>query len=211
MHRRSALILLPALALAACTSHLGLAPPPHADLTGHWVLNEKLSDDPEKVVRAQQQRGHERRDRDRDRMAGDMENQPLPGVDPRTEPPTKSARTAYRRLWERALNERIGMLSAGRKLEVTQFAGELEMASDGSSARYVYGEKVIVSVPNGAADRYAGWDGRSFIVRTDAPDGPRLVRKFDLVAGGARLQVVSEISGDGQATIVRQVYDRVAK
>ena len=119
MSKNLALLLLATLGVAACSGHLGVAPPQKLDLSGHWALNGKLSDDPGKVVHEQERRGRERRDRDRDRMAGDMENPPLPGPESRPEPPTSSARTAYRRLWEKAQEERIAMLDSGSRLEIT--------------------------------------------------------------------------------------------
>ena len=208
MSKNLALLLLATLGVAACSGHLGVAPPQKLDLSGHWALNGKLSDDPGKVVHEQERRGRERRDRDRDRMAGDMENPPLPGPESRPEPPTSSARTAYRRLWEKAQEARLALLDSGSRLEITQSASELKLVSDGSAARYVYGEKVIISIPHGAADRYAGWDGRRFIVRTDSPDGLKLFRQYELTGDGSQLLVVSEMTGEGQPTTVRQVYDR---
>ena len=209
-HRRFSLILTLALLCAACRSPLEVATPHQVDLSGHWGLNAKLSMDPEAVVYAQDRRSHPRPDRRADPMEPGRVGGPLD--DSPSRPPEAGVRggAAYRKLWEKALREKIDMLSPGKQLEISQAATELSIVSGDSTTRYVYGDKVIVSVPDGVADRIAGWDGSRFVVRTSAPDGVRTARSFELANGGRQLIVITEISGDGPGATVRLVYDRLS-
>lgn len=199
-----------AVLCASCASHLEVVTPHQVDLSGHWGLNEKLSMDPEAAVYAQDRRSHPRPDRRPDSTAPGRIGGPLD--DSPSRPPEEGVRggNAYRKLWEKALREKIDMLTPGKQLEISQAENELSIVSGDSSVRYVYGDKVIVSVPDGVADRIAGWDGRRFVVRTSAPDGVRSARTFELANGGRQLIVITEISGDGPGTMVRLVYDRLS-
>ena len=193
MIRRSAILVLLALSAVGCASRLGVSAPQAVDLSGHWALNVKLSENPERLVGEQGRRERERIDRSREPIDGVTENGSVRPLD------TRSRGNAYRNLWERAMRERVAMLSPGKRLDITQSASELSLVSDGSSTRYTFGDKVIVSVPNGAADRIAGWDGRRFMVRTSAPEGLRSVRSFELSNAGRQMTVITELSGEGEA------------
>lgn len=207
MPLRHALIVLLSLAAASCGGHLGVTAPGQVDLSGHWSLNEQLSENPERVVREQLRR--ERPDRQREVMPGHIGG-PLDNGPNRPPEVGQRGGSGYRTLWERAMREKIDMLSAGPKLEISQSATELRLVSGESAVRYVYGDKVIISVPNGVADRLAGWDGRRFIVRTQAPDGVRSARSYELANGGRQLIVTTEVAGDGPTSTARLVFDRTS-
>jgi hypothetical protein len=206
---RAPILALLCFALPGCASRLNVSAPQRVDYAGHWTLNEKLSMDPEAVVRDQQRPGRDRREAppptDPNRVGGVLDNSP-------SRPPEAGVRggSAYGKLWERAIRDKIAMLSPGASLEISQSATEMSILSGDASARYVYGDKVIISVPDGVAERIAGWDGNRFIVRTSSPDGVRSERVFELASGGRQLVVTTEVIGEGPATVVRLVYDRVS-
>jgi hypothetical protein len=195
--------------LAGCANRLDGSAPQQVDLAGHWTLNEKLSMDPDAIVREQQRHGRDRREppppTDANRVGDVLDNSP-------SRPPEAGVRggSAYGKLWERAIREKIAMLSPGVSLEISQSATEMSILSGDSSVRYVYGDKVIISVPDGVADRIAGWDGQRFVVRTSSPDGVRSERVFELASGGRQLVVTTQVTGEGPQTVVRLVYDKAS-
>jgi hypothetical protein len=201
------LLLVLALSFAGCASRLDVSAPHQVDLTGHWALNPKLSMDPDAIVRDEQ-----RRERNRDRQPRSPDERQVGGVldNSPSRPPEAGVRggSAYGKLWEKAILEKIAMLTPGTPLDIAQKTGDLTIVSGDSSIRYVYGDKVIVSVPDGVADRIAGWEGRRFIVRTSAPDGVRTLRSFELANGGNQLIVITEVNGEGPRSMVRLVYDK---
>ena len=207
MKRISALLLL---ALAGCSS-LATHPPRATDLSGDWHLNESLSDDPQALMRAHRQElgyGHGGHHRGGMPGMGGMGGMGMPsgayggggyggghgggGTGPR----------------HGSNNE---FVARPDKLSIRQEASELHLVADGVPTDFTYGDTVMASVQNGAAERTSGWKGKDFVVKYDVKDGPKASRSYELSPDGQKLTVTTAVSGGRSPDIkFRSVYERQA-
>ena len=98
------------------------------------------------------------------------------------------------------------------KLTIKQEASELHLVADGVPTDYTYGDKVMASVQNGAAERTSGWKGKDFVVQYDVKDGPKVSRSYELSDDGQKLTMTTAVSGEDNPDIkFRSVYERQAE
>ncbi len=211
--RRASSVWLPLLmaALGGCSS-LGTHPPRATDLSGDWRLNESLSDDPQALMRAhRQEQGHGR--------GGGHHHGGMPGMGgmgmPHVGAPGASAPPgggSYGGGRGGGMGPHRGsnneFLSRPDSLTIRQDAGELHLVADGVPTDFTYGDKVMASVKDGAAERTAGWKGKDFVVKYDVKDGPKASRSYALSPDGKRLTMTTEVSGARYPDIkFRSVYE----
>jgi hypothetical protein len=218
--RLASLALLPVwlIALGGCSS-LATHPPRATDLSGEWQLNQSLSDDPQALMRAHRQeqgRGH----------GGGHHHGGMPGMGgmggmgmPQLDGPGGSGGSGsagghggprgggYGGMGpHRGSNNEF--LARPDKLSIKQEPNELHLVADGVPTDFTYGDKVMASVQNGAAERTAGWKGKDFVVRYDVKDGPKASRSYEQSADGQRLTMTTEVSGARYPDIkFRSVYE----
>jgi len=191
-------VLLP-LSLAGCGS-LSAHAPRGADLSGEWQLDEKLSDDP-RARTPGAPREH------RATAPGDPGAMGNPGgMHPH------GARGGGHHgggMWGADRRARNAWLESPANVTVDQKPKEFDLVADGVSTQYSYGEKALVSVRDGTAERIAGWDGHAFEVRFNMVDGPKATRRYELENSGQQLVVTTQVEGGREKTIkFRAVYER---
>lgn len=207
MKQISALLFL---VLAGCSS-LATHPPRATDLSGVWQLNESLSDDPQALMRAHRQElGHGPGGHHHGGMPG------LGGMGGMGMPSGGSGSGGYggghggggmgpRRGSKNEFLSRADMLS------IEQDASELHLVADGVPTDFSYGDTVMASVQNGAAERTSGWKGRDFVVKYDVKGGPKASRSYELSPDGQKLTVTTAVTGGSNPDIkFRSVYERQA-
>jgi hypothetical protein len=213
MKKISALLLL---VLAGCSS-LATHPPRATDLSGDWQLNESLSDDPQALMRAhRREQGYGHGGRHRGGMPG-MGGMGMPNLDP----PGSSGGSSGGGYGGHQggghggggmgprHNSNNEFLIRPDKLTIKQETSELHLVADGVPTDYTYGDKVMASVQNGAAERTSGWKGKDFVVKYDVEDGPKASRSYELSDDGKRLTMTTEVSGGRSPDIkFRSVYER---
>jgi len=223
--RLSALSFLLVAALAGCAS-LSNRPPKTTDLSGDWQLNESLSDDPQALMRAHRQQmggGYGHGTHHRGGMPGmgmpNLAPLDLDGPDDGTgSTGSNGGNGGYgghhgggggaggfggRR---NANNE---FLARPDKLSIKQDVHELHLVADGVPTDFTYGDKVMASVHNGAAERTSGWKGKDFVVKLDVTDGPKVTRSYALSDDARQLTLTTEVSGASAPDIkFHSVYQR---
>jgi len=95
-----------------------------------------------------------------------------------------------------------------RELEIKQSDREWVISNGDISDEYVYGQKSIVSMLSGAADRRTGWKGNIFIVESQSPDGPGVLQTYQLSPDGRELITSTKFSGRGPELTIKRVYNR---
>ncbi|PZN30713.1 MAG: hypothetical protein DIU71_11625 [Proteobacteria bacterium] len=174
------------------------------DLSGHWQLNQGLSDDVEQMLQRRfdkeaQEHARRMQARRRAELAGEL-------VMPEYHPPR--SRPSARE------NERIRrVLNISRTLHIVQDGARLEIASEVETRRFVGGVRSQVSMPGGGlADSRVGWKGQWFVIDRRVRGGIRVVERYRWLAGGDRLESELKVSGDDflAGMKVRRIYERTA-
>lgn len=201
--------VLASLGAAGCATRLAAQAPKDVDLSGHWVLNESLSDDPGKLL-----------EKRRERMPGDGTHQgppgggagpaggrgPMGGGGPMGGNGPKRGGMPGGGMPGGSMPAMARLPDAPREMNIRQSAEAMDIETEGSSTRYIFGQKSVVSVPDGVADRTVGWKGKAFVLETKAPEGPHSTRRYALDPGG-RLIVTTEVSGRGPSLKMKEVYE----
>jgi hypothetical protein len=192
MIRNTLFAVLLTAVLTACGGRLAEAPARAVDFSGHWVINDALSDNPDKLVEQQgdRMRAHDRRRRDQ-RALDDYDDHML--FDPIG--PTRRMSAAF-------------LLNA-RKLDLRQSSGALTVSNGDSSTEYVFGQKSVVSLLNGAADREVGWKDNRLVVQTRSPDGPGVQQTYQLSPNRQQLLITTDLKGLAEGLTVKRIYDRL--
>lgn len=101
------------------------------------------------------------------------------------------------------------LLSGGDYLQIEQRPGELIVSNGGTTHEYVAGERSVVSIPEGAAERWAGWKGKEFRIEIRPATGPSATVRFRL-DDRKRLVETIDVASDGQVRrlSVTRVYER---
>jgi hypothetical protein len=200
---RAVLTAACALGLIGCGS-LAEKPPTAVNLTGHWHLNAAQSDDPRLLLAAQREywRPMTHRPPEIRRSPADEVRTPFPAeVSSRGR-----SLMEFRERRDAAMNSLLWL--DAEAIHIDQSPSALTISTEESSTRYVFGERTVVSVPNGAADRLAGWKDRTFIVSTRVPEGANVEQQYQLSADGRQLITLTELAGEGPHVTVRRVFDR---
>jgi hypothetical protein len=218
-------VALAVMCLAACASEkLGQAPPAGVDFSGHWKLNEADSDDPQRLIQAQNDPssspgsapggagggGRQSRQGGRGGMGGIGAGGPSgPAM------PSMSAMSE-------------GLRWPGKQLDIKQVAGVVAFTSNGNNVicQPMDGEKPHQSHREGrggAAGRDApsrsreappprcGWADKTLIVLSGDPDDdhPPFDQHFSLSDDGRRLvEVVGFKGGRSSGYTMSRVWDR---
>jgi hypothetical protein len=223
----SVLSFLLVAALAGCAS-LSNRPPKATDLSGDWQLNESLSDDPQALMRAHRQQmgggyGHGMHHRGGTPEMGMPNFAPLDLNGPGDGTGNTGGTGGYGGYGghhggggggggsgfgvHRGANNEF--LARPDKMSIKQEAQELHLMADGVPTDFTYGDKVMASVHNGAAERTSGWKGKDFVVKLDVTDGPKVTRSYELSDDAKKLTLTTEVSGGGAPDIkFHSVYDR---
>lgn len=189
------------IVLAACGLISGCSPlqgsariPAGIDLSGQWHQNESQSDSLEALLNS---------------IREDLDPAPR-----RTGVPTgaNDGRLVGRRdefFGPPRTKEMIALLKQPADFQLTQSSQSLTMKSIDGTTEYVYGEAVVVSLPDGVGDRRCGWAGNQFVVDIRAVDGRRIEHRVGLSKDRAQLSLTTSVSGDGLPTVtLRRSYDR---
>jgi len=184
LRRRILLVSLAGATLlaAAMTVAYEAEPPQGVDLSGDWVLNVELSDDPaSKDPRLRKRRWWQHDEAEAPRDTGI----PQPRQDGLYGPTT---------------------------LRIRQRGGHIEMLSENETRRFDAGSQSTVSTSGGGlADSRVGWDGKSFVVDRRVPRGPRLLETYRILTATDQLEVKLRWSGRESplaGTRLRRIYDR---
>jgi hypothetical protein len=182
------------------------------DLSGRWQLNEKESEDPKAKFRPREPSERPgQRDREPDeeaarRRAEEAQRRRRGNV----EPPKLEAPAG--------LGE---FLEPPRTLTIAKRDGDLTIDSGSGrvfrlSANGAERKEAAADQKEGTAEPKATpvsissrWDGPSLVVTKTNAEGARLMTRYNLLAGGKKLEVYARMSGtDGHAVTLRRVYDR---
>lgn len=173
------------------------------DLSGVWLLNQKLSEDPQQKLqeaRQQDRLDHSRRSDWGNRRGvaggagmgrGGGSGHSMEGV------------SRLRSLW-----------SAPPKLSLSHQEPRLEMEIDDQRTRTLYTDNRGVSVSaSGGRQQWvstAGWEKGALVVETTTDAGAQLIERYRLSAGGQRLEVIRELWTLRESEPIRMetVYDR---
>lgn len=176
-----------------------------ADLSGEWVLNDALSEDPLKML-------EDRLARERDEMER-MRRRESSGYPPGAPPPIDVNAPISRepRPWQKRRHENlVRMLGITKTLRIEQSGATMTIASDVDSRRVTAGVRSQVSMPEGQlADSRVGWDGEWFVIDRRVRKGPRGVEKLRLLKNG-QLEYTIAWSGETELAGIkaRRVFDR---
>lgn len=182
------------------------------DLTGSWILNAAVSDDPEAMLAKRQAEERERFDRMRRREEESRPRGMPPPIDVDAPPPDAGNRRRGPRPWQQQRAENLRrMLAVSPTLDIKQLAPtRFEMVTAVESRRLEAGSHTQVSMPEGQlADSRVGWDGEWFVIERRVRGGPRAEEKFRLTKTG-QLEYQMKWSGDSELAgmKVRRLYDR---
>jgi hypothetical protein len=174
------------LLLVGC-GRLNEKPPQAVDLSGDWQLRQSLSDDAGALLEPP---------RHRQRQTGTAPE--------RDEGPLQDRRDGGPDV---ALLRNL--LAQPAELSITQLPRELRLTADGSPTRYVYGQEAIDSVQGGVAERHAGWEERTFVIKYEVRKGPHAIRRYEKDPTGHWLTVTTRVSGGGGPKLeINTVYER---
>ena len=178
--------------LVGCSTTLATRAPRGLDLSGEWQINLPLSDFPQEAVPNQAAAG----------AATDLSGGPAGA---------RSGRGRGRGMGRGATGSAQGGGRAGSPehhfampphLSISQSATGLTVditMPDGKhlTNAYVSGEKSTVTTTRGAADRTLGWDGDTYLIRTQVgAKGPQSDVRYSLDDDGT-LSVISTITNSG--------------
>lgn len=192
------------LLFAASAWGYDVAPRRPVDLSGDWVLNERLSDDVESLL-------NERLEKERRRYEREWREELLRR--PPGEPPDLDveAQRGALRPWQKQRRENFRrMLAATQTLHIEQSGASLTFTSALDSRRVSAGSRTQVSMPEGQlADSRVGWDGERFVIERNVRRGPRVVEKFRLLKTG-QLEYTMAWGGDSELAglKVRRIFER---
>jgi hypothetical protein len=181
------------------------------DLTGSWVLNAALSDDPERMLddRLEEER------RRFERWRRDMERTRPPGAPEDlddSQPPPGASQNRGPRPWQLRREENLKkMLAISPTLRITQSGAQVEIVSDVDARRVQAGTHSQVSMPEGElADSSVGWDGDWFVIDRRVKRGPRALEQYRLLPKTGQLEYLMKWSGDTELAgmKIRRIYDR---
>lgn len=205
MHR-SLLVLLLIACCAPAFAALRAQPERAVDLSGEWVLNVALSEDPQAMLEARL--AEERRQMERLRRRASSSYPP--GAPPPIDVNAPISREP--RPWQKRRHENlVQMLGITRTLRIEQSGAAMMIISDVDSRRVTAGSRSQVSMPEGQlADSNVGWDGEWFVIERRVRKGPRGVEKLRLLKNG-QLEYTMAWSGDTELAGIkaRRVFDRL--
>lgn len=182
---RHILLLIAALAVAACAGRPTLEPrpggnPEQVDLSGNWLLRtgDELPVSTEQTIR-------------------------LPKPSTRRQAETTSTRPE-----RRSGGPSVHLfLESGRLLKVSQTAYGLFFSFDRAVVEeYNFGENRVVNIGPIRAQRVSGWEGRSFVVETLDEDGHVLTERWRL-DDGMLVREIAIARGDKVSFSKRQEFD----
>lgn len=214
LHRSFSAVLL-CLWSAFALADYAATPKRPVDLTGYWVVNTAVSDDPEAMLEQRQAEERERFERMRRREEESRPRDMPPPIDVDAPPPDSPNRRRGLRPWQKQQQENLRrMLGVSPTLEIKQLEPtRFEMISAVESRRVEAGSHTQVSMPEGQlADSLVGWDGEWFVIERRVRSGPRALEKFRLTKTG-QLEYQMVWSGDTELAgmKIRRLYDRRTK
>lgn len=186
------------------------------DLTGYWVINTAVSDDPEAMLAEREAEEQERYDRMRRREEESRPRGMPPPIDVDAPTPSAGSRRPARRPWQKQRDDNLRrMLAVSSTLEIRQLSPtRFELVSAVETRRVEAGSHTQVSMPEGQlADSDVGWDGDWFVIDRRVRRGPRGVERFRLAPKTGQLEYEMKWSGDTELSgmKIRRFYDRGAK
>lgn len=209
------MLMVACAASAAHARELAREPASPVAITGSWVLNAALSDDPQAALNEFDRKM--RRDSPRERTP--VEAPPLTGEAGRDESslpsiPSDTSSTEGEdpppppRRMNDAEAELLLLIGTPQALTLSAADGTLRLDAEDRRREFRQGVASVVSFGRGVAERNAGWKGAAFVVELRAVDGPRVDERFSLDES-QRLVWTTEARGSGYPRIsVKRVYDR---
>lgn len=196
-------LLLLILLWAVPASSFDAQPRRAVDISGHWVLNTALSEDPWAMLLQRQAREDARYQRMRDRAVRQRPADELP--------PIEAPQRPQQRPWQQRQEENHRrMLAISDYLRIEQDGRELRLTSEVESRRLLAGTRSQVSMPESQlADAQAGWKSDAFVIRRRTRGGPRVEERLRLLPTG-QLEYQMQWSGDTELAGIkaRRVFDR---
>lgn len=185
------------------------------DLSGRWILNEALSDDPEAMLAERQEEERHRMEKRR----REIERSRPPGMPPPIDSDQASvqASEAVRRPGSRHIRQRRHdenlrrMLGITRLLVIQQSQRQMQVESVQETRRFIAGSRSQVSMPQGQlADAQVGWSGEWFVVDRQVSRGPRVEEKFRILPKTGQLEYQMTWRGNTELSgmKVRRIFDR---
>ncbi|MBL8268410.1 hypothetical protein [Steroidobacter sp.] len=212
LYRLSCAVVL-CLWSALALSDYAAAPKRPIDITGFWVLNAVVSDDPEAMLAKRQGEERERFDKMRRREEDSRPRNMPPPIDADAPPPDAPGnRSRGPRPWQKQQQENLlRMLGVSQTLEIKQLEPRrFEFLSAVDARRVEAGSHTQVSMPEGQlADSWVGWEGEWFVMERKVRSGPRALERFRLSKTG-QLEYEMKWSGDSELAgmKIRRLYDR---
>lgn len=187
-----------------------------ADLSGRWVLNTALSEDPEKLLaeRLEKERQKFMQWRRQEEAVRPPGMPPPPDADEDDDTHRAEApRPRAQRPWQKRRDENFRqMLGITKVLTIRQGGADMEIISAVDARRLVAGSNTQVSMPEGQlADSEVGWDGEWFVIERTVRKGPRVIEKLRILRKTGQLEYTMAWSGQTELSgiKVRRVFDRM--
>jgi hypothetical protein len=191
------LIAAGAVALAACGGGSHLKPQPSAtiDLSGAWRVVRAQSDDWDQALR-RAIHGHRPEHRrggmgdQTDGPAQEMPLEPLPDDRPH-EILSRSAQGA----------ETLTIRQEPTLITINYGSHDETYATDET-------DPTVVSIPDGIAERYTGWNGKEFVIEVNAKSGPRFSEHYAIDSASRNLIVVTTLHIGELSLKLRRIFER---
>jgi len=206
--------VLTVLLLVGCGGRsLKELPPPNVNLNGEWQLNSGLSDDVQKILRAQLRIMNERMERERG--PGQMEpmRRPTEGMTRSTGGVSQESEEnrdphGMQKIRKQREERFTTMIQAPERMSISLQGTRFVVKHDGTSDTYTAGSKSVVSFGRDVGDRVSGWSGKEFIVSTRGVEGGSKEDRYVIQPDG-RLLLVTRLRGDRMPEVeIKRIYDR---
>jgi hypothetical protein len=188
-------------ALGGCTSsHMAAETTAGVSLEGTWQVDPQASDDPQKTMarlRAEAQKIINRNIA----AAGGTPPPPdgEPGRGPRRDPLQHST----------AAHLIQAVMARSELLTIHQRPTQIDFDFGSARRSYTPGAHSVVSAEGGVGDQESGWNGRSYVIRIKAQQGPEVSEVFELSPDGKQLTEHLHIGAyELPAVDLKRIYNR---
>jgi hypothetical protein len=211
------------VAMSSAYAALKTTPPKNVDLTGLWMINPQLSDNPKEILEKRREKSMSRRGRRGGggmeggmgggmRRTGGMGGGPPGGMGGGVRRHDRGGQDEPERKdsMQDSLDDLIG---APEQLDIKQDAHAFMLSSGDQSNSCKPGEVAQVSLRDGyLADRQCGWQSKKFVIELKSPLGITRTDRYELVKKTDQLVVITELEG-GRGPLkglkIKRTYDRL--
>ena len=164
--------------LGGCAgSRLATEPAAGVSLAGTWQLDPQASDDPQKAMAQLRTEAQKIINRSIAAAGGTPPPEGEPARSPRRDPLQHST----------AAHLIQAVIARSELLTIRQSPTEIDFDFGSARRSYTPGAHSVVSAEGGVGDQESGWNGRSYVVRVKAQQGPQVSEVFELAPDDKQL------------------------